>query len=146
MPSKYNISSNKEKRTFNGIVFDSEMEMKFYVECLMPLVEKKEVIYYELQKPYVLQDGFYRNNKKVKAIIYVADFFMRYKDGREIIIDIKGYADSIALLKRKMFWYRYPDVDYRWITYVKKYGGWHTYEYIKEQRTKAKKEKKLNEN
>ena len=48
-------------------------------------------------------------------IKYIADFFIVYADGREEVIDTKGKADSVALLKRKLFWYHYPTVDYKWI-------------------------------
>jgi hypothetical protein len=63
-------------------------------------------------------------------VTYVADFFVRYKDGHEVVIDTKGCPDSTAKIKRKMFWYHYPDVDYRWITYVQKYGGWLDWEEV----------------
>lgn len=138
--TKFNVDKNKTKRTFNNIVFDSELEMKYYRDVLCPLLESGEIVSYELQKPYELQPKFSHNNKKVQPIKYIADFFVIYKDGHEEVIDTKGHPDSIALLKRKMFWYHYPDIDYKWVTYVKKYGGWIEYdEYKRLRRTdKAK--------
>ena len=129
--TKFNVDKNTEKRTYNGIVFDSILEMKYYRDVLLPKVESGEVINYVLQKPYELQPKFVHNGKTIRPIQYVADFYIAYKDGSEEVIDTKGYGDQVAVLKRKIFWYHYPDVDYKWVTYVKKYGGWIDYEEYK---------------
>lgn len=69
-----------------------------------------------------------------------------YKDGREEVIDIKGYADSVAILKRKLFLYHYPDIDYKWITWKEKYGGWIEYDECKKiKRNEKNKRLKNNE-
>jgi hypothetical protein len=138
--SKYNVSKDSSKRTYNGITFDSEVEMKYYRDVLLPKVESGEILVYELQKPYELQEKFKYNGKTVQSIKYVADFFIIYKDGHEEVIDIKGMADSVAKLKRKMFWYLYPTVDYKWLSYVKKYGGWVEYDELQRLRRNSKKE------
>ena len=129
--TKFTVDKNTEKRTYNGIVFDSILEMKYYRDVLLPKVESGEVINYVLQKPYELQPKFIHNGKAIRPIQYVADFYILYKDGREEVIDTKGYGDQVAILKRKIFLYHYPDVDYKWVTYVKKYGGWIDYEEYK---------------
>jgi len=139
--SKFNVSTDLRKRTYNGIVFDSRLEMLYYRDILCPLEKSGDIVYCELQKPYELQPKFVHDNKTVQAIKYVADFFVRYKDGHEEVIDTKGYPDSTALLKRKLFWYHYPDVIYRWICYSKIDGGWCDYEYVKKQRANRKREK-----
>lgn len=148
--SKFNIDKNTEKRTCDGIVFDSIMEMKYYRDVLCPLVESGDVVTYELQKPYELQPKFTHDKKTVQPIRYVADFFIVYKDGHEEVIDTKGCPDSVSKIKRKMFWYLYPDITYKWICYSKIDGneennGWCDYEYVKEQRKKRKKDKLLKE-
>ena len=122
--SKYNVDDDTSKRTCNGIVFDSVMEMKYYRDVVLPQVESGGITNFELQKSYELQPKFTHDGQSVRAITYVADFYLEHADGSVVVIDIKGMADSKAVLKRKLFWYNYPDVDYRWITYVKKYGGW----------------------
>ena len=109
-------------------MFDSVLEMKFYRDVILPRVESGEIIYYELQKKYILQDGFEHDGKRVLPITYVADFYIEYSDGRIEVIDIKGCPDTTAKIKRKLFWYKYPDIDYQWITYVKKFGGWGCYD------------------
>ena len=120
--SKFNVDKDKSKRTHNGIVFDSVLEMEYYRDVLCPAVESGDVVSYELQKPYELQPKFRHDGKSVQPIKYVADFFIIYKDGHEEVIDTKGCPDSVALLKRKLFWYKFPEVDYKWVTWVKKFG------------------------
>ena len=53
--------------------------------------------------------------------------------------------DSVAKIKRKMFWYKYPGMDYQWITYVKKFGGWLDYETVKSLRKEEKRNKNKKE-
>lgn len=142
--SKFNVDKNTDKRTYDDIVFDSVLEMKYYKDVLLPLFHSGEVVSYELQKPYELQPKFKHDGKTIQPIKYVADFFMVYKDGHEEVIDTKGCPDSVALLKRKMFWYLFPDTDYKWICYSKIDGGWCEYEYVKQQRKLRKKEKEKN--
>ncbi len=100
-----------------------------------------DIVYCELQKPYELQPKFVHDGMTVQPVKYIADFFVRYKDGREEVIDTKGYADTTAIIKRKMFWYKYPDTVYKWICYSEIDGGWCDYEYVKKQRLIRRKEK-----
>ena len=144
--TKFNVDKNAEVRTYDGIVFDSKLEMHYYRDVLRPKVESGEVVEYELQKPYELQPKFMRRGKSVLPIMYVADFYIKYADGREEVIDTKGNPDSVAKLKRKLFWRKYPDVDYHWITYVKKWGGWLEYEDVVAKRKAENLEKKRKEN
>ena len=141
--SKFNVDKDVSKRTFDGIVFDSVMEMKYYRDVLCPKVESGEITMVQLQKPYELQPKFIHNGKSVQPIKYIADFYVVYADGREEVIDTKGMPDSVALIKRKMFWFVYPEVDYKWITYVKKFGGWLDYETVKQLRKEEKKKKAM---
>ena len=139
--TKFNVDKDTSKRTCDGVIFDSVLEMKYYRDVLCPLVKSGDVVSYELQKPYELQPKFTHNNKTVQPIKYVADFFIVYKDGHEEVIDTKGCPDSTAILKRKLFWYHFPTVDYKWICYSKIDGGWCEYEYVKKQRAERKKQK-----
>lgn len=139
--SKYNVSSSTTNRTYNGIIFDSAMEMKYYRDVVLPLTESGDVIEYELQKSFELQPKFKYKNKTVQPITYVADFFMRYKDGYEEVIEIKGCPDNTALLKKKMFLYHYPNIPLRWVTYSGIDGGWCEYQDVVKNRQRRKKEK-----
>lgn len=140
--SKFNVSSNKARRTYNDIVFDSELEMKYYRDVLLPAVERGEIVNYELQKKYELQPKFEHDGESIRAIIYIADFYIEYADGHAEVIDTKGMPDSTALMKRKMFWYHFPDTVYKWVCYSKIDGGWCDYEYVKQQRKERKLKKK----
>ena len=139
--SKYNVSSNKEKRTYDGVVFDSELECRFYKEIILPNYKSGKIKNYELQKPYVLQEKFKRDGKTISAIKYVADFFIEWDDGRVEVIDTKGMADSVAKIKRKMMWSLFPALDFKWISYCKKYGGWIEFDELNRLRRDAKKNK-----
>ena len=129
------------KRTHNNICFDSILEMKYYRDVILPKVESGDIVYYELQKPYELQQKFTHDDKTVQPIKYVADFFIVFKDGHEEVVDTKGCPDSVAILKRKMFWYNFPNVNYKWVCFSKIDGGWCDYEYVKKQRAKRKRNK-----
>ena len=139
--TKFNVDRDNSDRSYNGITFDSKVEMQYYRDIVLPGFESGEIESYDLQKSYELQPKFEHNGTVVRAITYVADFYVRYADGREEVIDIKGFPDSVAKLKRKLFWYTYPEITYKWLSYVKKYGGWIEYE----ERTALKRaEKKMN--
>ncbi len=124
-------------------MFDSVLEMKYYRDVICPKLESGEIIKCELQKPYELQPEFIHDGKTVLPIKYVADFAVTYKDYRIEVIDTKGMPDTTAKLKRKLFWYVYPDIEYKWITYVKKYGGWLEYDLVKKLRSQEKRNKKM---
>lgn len=139
--TKFNVDKEADGRTLNGIVFDSLLELRYYRDVLLPLVESGDVVEYELQKPYELQPKFVHDGRTVQAIKYVADFYVRYNDGREEVIDIKGFADATALLKRKLFWYTFPELNYYWLCYSACDSGWIKYEDLKKARAERKKAK-----
>jgi len=141
--TKFNVNKDVSRRIHNDIIFDSEMEMKYFRDVVIPSFESGIIIYFELQKPYELLPKFTHMGITVQPIKYVADFFIRYKDGREEVIDIKGCPDSVALIKRKLFWYNYPTITYRWVCHSAIDGGWCDYDYVKKQRSIRKKQKKL---
>lgn len=142
--TKFNVDKDIDSRSIDGIVFDSALELRYYRDVLLPLVESGDVVEYELQKPYELQPKFVHDGRTVQAIKYVADFYIKYADGREEVIDIKGFADATALLKRKLFWYTFPETDYKWISWSLKDGGFLLYEDLQKARSSRKKSKKAN--
>lgn len=149
--TKFNVDKDKAKRTCEGIVFDSVMEMKYYRDVVLPQMRSGIISKCELQKEYVLQPKFQNGTRTVQPIIYIADFYIEYSDGSIVVIDTKGCPDSVAKIKRKMFWYQYPDINYKWICYSKtdgneENGGWCEYEYVQQKRKERKKEReeKLN--
>lgn len=99
--SKYSA----KKCEIDGIKFDSEKEGKRYVQ--LKLLEKNKFISdLQLQVPFVLQDGFEFNGKKILPIKYIADFTY-WENGELVIEDVKGVKTDVYELKKKMFMYRY---------------------------------------
>ena len=136
--SKFNVSKSKESRTFDGITFDSAVEMRYYRDFVIPNFNDGVISYYELQKKYILQPKFFHGGKSILPITYVADFYIEFANGEIEVIDIKGCPDSVAKLKRKLFWFQYPDINFRWVYYSKIDGGWCDYEYVQEKRKERK--------
>lgn len=113
---------NAKKIVFNGITFDSKKECERYKE--LKLLEAKGVIKdLELQKKFILipkqvleyEETLKSGKVKTKTmtlereVSYVADFYYKDKDGKEIVEDVKGCkfgaAYNIFVLKRKLMLY-----------------------------------------
>ena len=141
--SKFNVSNLVANRTYKGVLYDSILEMRYFKEVIEPLIESGYIDSYERQKPYILQASFRRpNGTLVRAITYVADFVIRYSNGIEEVVDIKGMPTQDAKIKRKLFWAKYPDVEYKWISYNKKHGGWVDYDDLQK---KIREDKRIKE-
>ena len=115
---------NAKKIIFNGITFDSKKECERYKQ-LKILESKGEITNLELQKKFVLipkQEMEYDENLKSgkiktkrmtieREVSYVADFYYKDKEGKEVVEDVKGCkfgaAYNIFVLKRKMMLYFY---------------------------------------
>ncbi|MCP4653669.1 MAG: DUF1064 domain-containing protein [Candidatus Omnitrophica bacterium] len=87
----------------DGIRFDSKKEGSRYKK-LKELKESGEVISFELQKPYPLND--YAKTKR-EQIKYCCDFFIKWKDGTETIEDTKGFKTQVYKIKKKLFETKY---------------------------------------
>lgn len=129
---------NNRKIVVDGITFDSKDEARYY-----ELLKKKKaaglILNYELQPQYELQPAFKRDGKTVRAITYTADFLIYHKDGTEEVVDIKGMETQQGIMRRKMFWHKYPDLKLTWLARSLKYGdadGWMDYDELKRRRRK----------
>lgn len=142
--SKFNVDKSKkgkQNRTYNNIEFDSELEMKYYRDVICVGLENETIKDCQLQVKYELQPKFKYNGETIQSINYVADFVITYSDNSVVVIDTKGLPDATAKLKKKLFHYKYPDIDYKWIGYSKIDGGWLEYKDIQKARNKRKKDK-----
>ena len=146
--SKYNVDlseKGKAKRTYQGIVFDSETELKFLLEWIEPKLKIGEILSYERQVPDILQEGFINfEGKKILPIKYVADYVITFSDGRQIVVDVKGIPDSLAKAKKKMFEFKYRDIPFYWYCRSIKYSdgdNWIVYEELEKRRKANKKSK-----
>ena len=133
MASKY----NNRRMAVDGYIFDSKDEAKYY-ELLKDKKAQGLIVNFELQPKYILQGAVPEIG--IRKIEYVGDFLVYHLDGSEEVIDIKGMATAEALLKRKIFLYKYRHLKLSWISRSLKYGdenGWIEYEELKKRR-KAK--------
>ncbi len=127
---------NNNKITVDGILFDSKHEALYY-ELLKEKKAQGLILNFELQPKYLLQPPFKYNGKTIRAIHYIADFLIYHLDGTEEVIDIKGMAVPVALMKRKMMQYRYPELKLTWLSRSVKWGdtdGWIDYDELKRRR------------
>ena len=109
---KRNMYGSKTVKV-DGIVFDSEKEARHYV-----VLKKKEpdgeIADLELQKTWVLQDGFRdKTGRWRRPITYLSDFsYTDVKTGKKIVEDVKSRAtarDDVFAIKKKMFIKRYEN-------------------------------------
>ncbi len=100
--SKYNA----KKVVIDDIKFDSKAEAAYYQQLKL-LKMTGEVVSFDLQPEFTLQDSFRKNGKLYRAIKYKADFLVRYSDGHEELIDIKGMLTKEFRIKQKLFEMRY---------------------------------------
>lgn len=95
------LKYNAQKLVVDGIRCPSIHEAEYY--CTLKIrVRAGEIVKFELQPEFILQEGYMRNGKKVREIKYISDFRVYYTDGREEIVDTKGYRTKEYKLKKKM--------------------------------------------
>lgn len=92
----------------DGFVFDSFAESKFY-EHLKIKQKNGDVLSFEMQKVFEIQPKYRhpKNNKMVRAIKYIPDFVIEYKNGDKEVVDVKGFQTDVFKMKMKMFMYKY---------------------------------------
>ena len=112
---KQNKFKNK-KIIYDGITFDSIKEKNRYIE--LKILEKSGLIKdLELQKVFELQPSFKKNDKTYRKITYKSDFY--YFDNEKskyIVEDVKAskkFKTKVYKLKKKMFEYKYNDLEIR---------------------------------
>lgn len=93
--SKY----GNQRTIVDGINFDSKAEARYY--CELKLLKLAGQI-----KDYAIKPRFtlLPRNGIFRAVEYIADFLVYYKDGREELIDVKGVETKEFKLKRKMMY------------------------------------------
>jgi hypothetical protein len=127
---------NAKRTEIDGISFDSRIEGKYY-EYLKQQQQEGNIKRFELQPIFTLQEGFRKNGKYFRPILYIADFRVFMNDGTIQIIDVKGYETADFKIKRKLFESKYP-YPLILMKYVKQYGGWVTNEEWKKMKKELK--------
>jgi hypothetical protein len=112
----FNRYYHTKKVEFEGIIFDSDPEVDRY--CILREAQKRGLISsLELKKVFTLiprqtEPVEVKMKTKTKVVeqfrehpvTYEADF-VYFKDGKEVVEDVKGYATEDYILKRKMMRY-----------------------------------------
>ena len=139
--TKYNVSKDESKRTYEDIIFQSEVEMTYYRDWILPRIKSGEIIKCDRQVKYVLQPAFEIGGTKYREICFISDFDITYADGRFEVIDVKGMVKPIDNLHKKMFLYHYPLLNLIWIGKSLIDGGYVPIEVINKGRKERKKAK-----
>lgn len=122
------------------ILFHSKLERQFYDEVVVAGMENGILRDYKLQQKYLLQPSFNYFGKKIREINYISDFDLYFKDGSFLVVDTKGMATADAKLKAKLFKFKYPEINFKWMSYTKA-TGWIEYDELQKYRKDKKKGK-----
>lgn len=102
---------HNKKVIIDGIKFDSIKESKRYRE--LKILERAGLIReLKLQPAFTLIPSFKKNGKTYRKASYIADF-QYYDVGKKqtVIEDTKGYKTEVYKLKKKLFEYKYSDLE-----------------------------------
>lgn len=124
--------------TGETLIFDSELEKKFFEEIIIKNINDGKILKYKLQQKYNLQPSFRYMGKTIRGIDYISDFDIWLSNGDFFVIDTKGMATADAKIKAKLFKYKYPNIKFLWMSYTKE-TGWITYEELQKHRRDKKK-------
>lgn len=74
------------------------------------LEDAGKIVDLELQRKFILQQGFKLNGKTYRAINYIADFVYKDLKGQVHVVDVKSEAtkkDKVYRIKKKMLAYKF---------------------------------------
>jgi hypothetical protein len=125
-----------KKTTVDDIEFDSKAESQYYLH-LKERQEKGEIVAFQLQPSFTLQEAFKKEGKTFRKIEYKADFEIIHHDGSIEIVDVKGFETADFKIKRKLFERKYP-YRLKLVAYSKKHGGWRELDELKKLRKEAR--------
>lgn len=92
-----------KKTVVDGIEFDSAKEAKRYTK-LRDMEEEGKIQHLRLQVPFELLPSFECDGVKYRGMSYVADF-VYYRDGKQVVEDVKGVKTPEYKLKKKLMAY-----------------------------------------
>ena len=112
------MNKYKNKKTImDDIKFDSMLEARAYQYLSM----RQDIVILELQPEFELQPKFKSKGKTIRAIKYIADFKIAYKQ-KEYIIDAKGMETPAFKIKFKMLLYKYPEINFLVFKSIKQFS------------------------
>lgn len=108
---KTNNKYKNKKMIIDNIEFDSHKEGFRYID--LRLLERQGLIKdLRRQVCFELQPSYKKKGKTIRAIYYIADFVYYDMSEKKLIIeDTKGYRTDVYKLKKKIFEYKYPDLE-----------------------------------
>lgn len=92
-----------KKIEFEGIMFDSQLELSFYKK-----LRDQGITVIERQTKFVLQEAFRIEKELIREIAYKADFLIEWC-WHKIYIDSKGMETPEFKIKHKMWLHKYRD-------------------------------------
>lgn len=108
MANKYGA----KKVEIDGHVFPSKREAEYYL-TYRDMLERGEIINLELQPKFTLIPAYTNHaGKKVRPCRYTADFLLTYPDGRQKVVEVKGFRTRDYMLRRKLFEWRYREYEF----------------------------------
>jgi len=107
IPRKY----GNKKVEADGHIFDSKREERYYQELKYRKMAG-EITDIKIQPEYELQSRFKVGKNTIRPITYIADFEITLKGGKKQVIDVKGFKTKDYRIKRKLFLFKYPDVEF----------------------------------
>lgn len=97
-PMKY----NNQKKTVDGITFDSILEARRYI-ILKARLEAGTISDLRLQPHYTIMEGYKDlSGTYIRPVQYIADFSYINADGKRIVEDTKGVRTEAYAIKRKL--------------------------------------------
>ena len=98
-PMKY----NNQKKTVDGITFDSILEARRYI-ILKARLEAGTISDLRLQPHYTIMEGYKDlSGTYIRPVQYIADFsYIINEDGKRIVEDAKGVRTEAYAIKRKL--------------------------------------------
>ena len=127
-------------KTGEILTFMSKLEKQFYEEIVVVGMKDGTLKDYKLQQKYLLQPSFKYFGKTVREINYISDFDLYYSNGDFVVVDSKGLGTADAKIKAKLFKFKYPNIDFKWMSYTKA-TGWIEYDDLQKYRRDKKKGK-----
>lgn len=113
---KRNCKYGNRKVVVDGHKFDSKLEGKRYKELKL-MQELGLIKNLKLHPEFILIPPFKKNGRSYRKTSYFADFsYFSVKENKTIIEDTKGFKTDIYKLKKKLFEYRYKDMEIKEVT------------------------------
>jgi hypothetical protein len=108
MANKYKA----KKTVIDGHEFPSRREAEYYL-LYKSMLQRGEIKDLQLQPRFELIPSFTNwQGKKCRPCHYTADFLLTYPDGRQRVIEVKGFRTRDYMLRRKLFEWQYREYEF----------------------------------